>query len=66
MINDCQLGTMLHLIIVAYVCKFPDIVKLYTCLFFFDYSCNLKIATGNMNLTLLTDQHRYCTRNASS
>ena len=46
---------------------FPDIVKLYTCLFFYDYLCDLKTSTGNyLNLTLLTEQHRYCTCNAYS
>ena len=46
--------------------KFPDTVKLYTCLFFNDYLCDLKTSTSNSNLTLSTEQHRYCTRNAYS
>ena len=33
--------------------------KIRTCSFFYDYLCNLKIYTGNLNLILLTKKHRY-------
>ena len=44
--------------------KFPDIVKLNTCLLFYDYFNNDKLPT--LSLSLVSDLHNYNTRSASS
>ena len=46
------------------IMKFPDIVKLRTCLFFFDLLCDPE--PSNFIILLLSEQHSYTTRNASS
>ena len=44
--------------------KLPDIVKLYTCQLFYDHLINKK--SSNLNLSLVSEQHNYATRNISS
>ncbi len=44
--------------------KFPDIVKSQTCLFFFDHMHDAK--PSSFGLTLISEQHNYSTRSASS
>ena len=43
------------------ILKFPDIVKLHTCLFFFDLLCDSE--PSNFIIPLLSEQHSYTTRN---
>ena len=43
---------------------FPDIVKLHTCLFFFDLFCDPE--PSNFIIPMLSELHSYTTRNASS
>ena len=45
------------------ILKFPDIVKLYTCLLFFDLSCDHK--PFNFVIPPLSEQQSYTARNAS-
>ena len=44
--------------------KLPYIVKLYTCQLFYDHLINKK--SSNLNLSLVSEQHSYATRSASS
>ena len=44
--------------------KFPDIVRLNTCLLFYDYFNNDKLST--LSVSLVSDLHNYNTRSASS
>ena len=44
--------------------KLPDIVKLHTCLLFYDILHDNK--PSNLNLSFISEQHNYHTRNASS
>jgi len=44
--------------------KFPDIVRLYTCLFLYDLLCNAK--SSNFITLLLSEQHSYASRIVSS
>ena len=46
------------------ILKFPDIVKLHTCLFLYDHLCDAK--PSNFRIPLSTDQHSYTTRKVSS
>ena len=47
------------------ILKFPDIVKLHTCLFLYDHLCDAK--PSNFRIPLLSDQHSgYTTRKVSS
>lgn len=46
------------------ILKFPDIVKLYTCLLYFDLLHDHK--PSNFVIPLLSEQHSYTTRNVSS
>ena len=44
--------------------KFRDIVKLHSCLFFYEHLCESK--PSNFPLTLVSEQHNYFTRGASA
>jgi len=44
--------------------KFPDIVKLYTCMLFYDYFHHDKFP--NLPVSLVSELHNYGTRSASS
>ena len=46
------------------ILKFPDIVKLHTCLLYFDFLHDHK--PSNFVIPLLSEQHSYTTRNVSS
>jgi len=46
------------------ILKFPDIVRLYTCLFLYDLLCNAK--SSNFITPLLSEQHSYASRIVSS
>lgn len=46
------------------ILKFPDIVKLHTCLFLYDHLCDSK--PSNFKTPLLSEQHSYTTRKFSS
>ena len=46
------------------ILKFPDIVKLHTCLFLYDHLSDAK--SSNFRIPLLSDQHSYTTRKVSS
>ena len=46
--------------------KFPDIVKLNTCLLFYGYFNNDKLPTLSLSLVSISDLHNYNTRSASS
>ena len=45
------------------ILKFPDIAKLQSCLFFFDIFNDFR--PSNLTIPLLSEQHRYTTRNVS-
>ena len=44
--------------------KFRDIVKMYTCLFLYDHLCDDKPC--NFSISLVSEQHNYFTRSAST
>ena len=46
------------------ILKFPDMVKLHTCLFLYDHLCDAK--PSNFRIPLLSDQHSYTTCKVSS
>ena len=43
--------------------KFRDVVKMYTCLFFYDHLCDNKPC--NFSISLVSEQHNYSTRTAT-
>ena len=44
--------------------KFRDVVKMYTCLFLYDHLCDNKPC--NFSISLVSEQHNYSTRTATS
>ena len=54
----------LHITFYHTYMKFPDVVKLHTCLLYFDFLHDHK--PSNFVIPLLSEQHSYTTRNVSS
>ena len=67
-INDVLNDPLMESIIPHYtslgLLKFPDIVKLNTCMLFYDYFDHEKVA--NIPVSLVSELHNYSTRSASS
>ena len=64
-INDVLIMDNITLLYVNQgILKFPDVVKLHSCLFFFDIFNDF--GPSNLIILLLSEQHSYTTRNVSS